>query len=97
MASENHKNLAKNRGLVKMVGMRSDLMREFIGFTREFFAVIHYFSDFMVAILVYNLIFEGGAIGVVLVWLVVGLISAVIAELLKSKLPTLLRLIWRRN
>lgn len=80
-----------------MVGMRSDLMREFIGFIREFFAIIHYFSDFMVAISIYNLIFENATVGIVLVWLVVGLISAVIAELLKSKLPTLLRLILRRG
>jgi hypothetical protein len=79
------------------MAMVSGLMREFIGFIGEFFAVIHCFSDFMVAILVYNLIFESGAVGLVLVWLVVGLISAVIAELLKSKLPTLLRLILRRS
>lgn len=95
-ASENHKNLAKNRGLVKMA-MVSDLMRELVGFIGEFFAVIHYFSDFMVAILIYNLVFETGAVGVVLVWFVVGLISAVISELLKSKLPTPLRLILRRS
>jgi hypothetical protein len=75
----------------------SGLMKELVGFIREFFAVIHYFSDFMVAILVYNLIFEGGNVGIVLVWFVIGLISAVIAELLKSKLPTPLRLVLSRS
>jgi hypothetical protein len=75
----------------------SGLMRELVGFVREFFAIMHYFSDLMVAILVYNLIFENGAVGILLVWFVIGLISAVIAELLKSKLPTPLRLILRRS
>ena len=75
----------------------SGLMRELVGFVREFFAVIHYFSDFMVAILIYNLIFEGGNVGIILVWFVIGLISAVIAELLKSKLPTPLRIILSRK
>jgi hypothetical protein len=75
----------------------SGLMRELVGFVREFFAVIHYFSDFMVAILIYNLIFEGGNVGIILVWFVIGLISAVIAELLKSKLPTPLRLVLSRS
>jgi hypothetical protein len=88
--------LAKNRGLVEMAVL-SDLMKELVGFIREFFAVIHYFSDSMVAILIYNLIFESGVVGIVFVWFVIGLISAVIAELLKSKLPTPLRLVLSRS
>ena len=80
-----------------MSAMLSDLAKEMAGFTREFFAIIHYFSDFMVAILIYNLIFENGTAGLILIWLVIGLFSAVIAELLKSKLPTPLRIIWRRK
>jgi hypothetical protein len=75
----------------------SDLMKELVGFVREFSAIMHYFSDFMVAILIYNLIFESGVVGIVLVWFVIGLISAVIAELLKSKLPTPLRLVLSRS
>ncbi len=80
-----------------MADMSSGLMKEIVGLIGEFSAIIHYFSDFMVAILLYNLIFEGGTVGLVLIWLVIGLISAVIAELLKSKLPTPLRIILRRK
>ena len=80
-----------------MASMFSDLMKEIVGLIREFSAIIHYFSDFMAAILIYNLIFENGTVGIVLIWLVIGLISAVIAELLKSKLPTPLRIILSRK
>jgi hypothetical protein len=77
--------------------MSSGLRKEIVGLIGDFFAIIHYFSDFMVTIFLYNLIFEGGSVGAALIWLVIGLISAVIAELLKSKLPTPLRLILRRK
>jgi hypothetical protein len=87
----------KNRSLSEVADMSSDLMKEIVGLIGDFSAIIHYFSDFMVAILIYNLIFEGGTVGLVLIWLVIGLISAVIAELLKSKLPTPLRIILKRK
>jgi len=75
----------------------SDVIKELIGFIREASAIIHYFSDVMVVISVYNIIFEHGAVGAVVIWLIIGLISAVIAELLKSRLPTPLRLVFRRK
>jgi hypothetical protein len=75
----------------------SDVIKELIGFIREASAIIHYFSDVMVVISVYNIIFEHGAVGAVVIWLIMGLISAVIAELLKSRLPTPLRLFFRRK
>jgi hypothetical protein len=80
-----------------MADCLSDAMKELVGFVREFFAILHYFSDLVAAILIYNLIFEYGTVGTLLIWLVVALISAVIAELLKSKLPTPLRLILIRK
>ena len=95
--AENHKNLAKNRILFKMVNVLSDLMKEITGLIREFSAIIHYFSDFMAAILLYNLIFENGTFGIVLIWIAIGLISGIIAELLKSNLPTPLRIILNRK
>ena len=75
----------------------SGVTKELVRFIKEFFAILHYFSDFVAAILVYNLIFEYANFGTILMWLVIALISAVIAELLKSKLPTPLRLILKRN
>jgi hypothetical protein len=80
-----------------VANMFSDLMKEIVGLIGDFSAIIHYFSDFMAAILIYNLIFENGTVGPVLIWLVIGLISAVTAELLKSKLPTPLRIILNRK
>ena len=80
-----------------MAEIFSDVIKELIGFIREFFAIIHYFSDFMAIIELYMLIYENGAVGRVIVWLLVALVSAVIAELLKSHLPTPLRIILRRR
>ena len=75
----------------------SEVIKELIAFIREASAIIHYFSDAVVAIALYNVIFEHGAVGAVVIWLIIGLISAVIAELLKSRLPTPLRLVFRRK
>ena len=80
-----------------MANVLSDLIKEITGLIREFSAIIHYFSDFMAAILLYNLIFENGTFGIVLIWIVIGLISGIIAELLKSNLPTPLRIILNRK
>jgi hypothetical protein len=80
-----------------MSTLLSDLIKEIAGLIREFFAILHYFSDIMAAILIYNLIFESGAAGLIFIWLVIGLISAVLAELLKSKLPTPLRILVSRK
>ena len=75
----------------------SDGIKEIIGFVRESSAIIHYFSDLMVVISVYNLIFELSSIGMVIVWLILALTSGIVAEILKSTLPTLLRLIFRKK
>ena len=75
----------------------SDGIKEIIGFVRESSAIIHYFSDLMVVISVYNLIFEFSSVGMVIVWLIIALISGIVAEILKSTLPTLLRLIFRKK
>ena len=75
----------------------SDGIKEIIGFVRESSAIIHYFSDLMVVISVYNFIFELSSIGMVIVWLILALTSGIVAEILKSTLPTLLRLILRKK
>ena len=75
----------------------SDMLKEIISFVRESFAIIHYFSDLMAVISVYNLIFEQGSFGIIMVWLIIALTSGIIAELLRSNLPTLLRIILRKR
>lgn len=75
----------------------SNAIRELVGFIRESAAIIHYFSGIMIIITLFNAIFEhGNAVGIML-WLIIALISAAIAELLKSKLPTPLRIILQRR
>jgi hypothetical protein len=76
---------------------RSGVIKELISFVRESSAIIHYFSDFVIAISIYNIIFEQGEVVLVIVWIAIALISASIAELLKSKLPTPLRIVFRRK
>jgi hypothetical protein len=80
-----------------MAKTSSGVIKELRGFIREASAIIHYFSDFMAIISVYNVIFEHGSVSPIIIWLITALISAVIAELLKSRLPTLLRIVLRRR
>ena len=80
-----------------MVDTFSAVTKELGGFIREASAIIHYFSDIVVFISIYNIIFEHGAVVAVIIWAIIALISAFIAELLKSKLPTPLRIIFRRK
>jgi hypothetical protein len=75
----------------------SNVIKKLIEFIREASAIVHYFSDILVIISVYNIIFEQGATGPVIIWVVAALISGVIAELLKSHLPTPLRIILARR
>jgi len=75
----------------------SAVVKELIGFIGEASAIIHYFSDVVVVISIYNIIFEHGAVTTIIIWVIIALISAFIAELLKSKLPTPLRIIFRRK
>ena len=75
----------------------SAVIKELVGFISEASAIIHYFSDVVVVISIYNIIFENGAVVTVIIWVIIALISAFIAELLKSKLPTPLRIIFQRK
>jgi uncharacterized membrane protein len=75
----------------------SDVIKELVAFIREASAIIHYFSDIVVIISVYNIIFEQGDAVAIIVWVITALISAFIAELLKSHLPTPLRIVFRRK
>jgi hypothetical protein len=75
----------------------SDALKELFGFIREASAIIHYFSDFMVIISFYNILFEHGSVSPVIIWLITALVSGVIAELLKSRLPTPFRIVLRRR
>jgi len=75
----------------------SDVIKELIEFIREASAIIHYFSDIMAIVSLYNIIFEHGTVGEFIIWVITALISAVIAELLKSHIPTPFRLVLRRK
>ena len=75
----------------------STIIKELIGFIREALAIIHYFSDFMAIISLYTMLFEQGTSGSIIIWLITALISGVIAELLKSHIPTPLRIILHRR
>jgi len=72
------------------------MLKELFSFIREAFAIIHYFSDLMAIISLYNMLFEEGTGGTVIIWVIALIISGVIAELLKSHLPTPLRIILHR-
>jgi len=78
-----------------MADSNPNLVKELIGLFREASAIIHYFSDFVTIISFYNMVFEHGGAGTVIIWLVISFVSGIVAELLKSHLPTLLRIIFR--
>jgi hypothetical protein len=80
-----------------MATSASDAIRELVGFIGESAAIIHYFSDIVIVITLYNAIFEHGDVQTIILWLLIALISAVIAELLKSILPTPLRILRQRR
>ena len=80
-----------------MAGTLSEVIKELIEFIREASAIIHYFSDVVVIISIYNIIFEQGTGVMVIIWVITALISAFIAELLKAHIPTPLRIIFRRK
>jgi hypothetical protein len=75
----------------------SSLIREVVGFIRETAAIIHYFSIIVAVISIYNLIYDQSTAGAIMAWLIIALLSAVISELLKSRIPTLLRMILHRK
>ena len=80
-----------------MVDTFSAVTKELVGFIREASAIIHYFSDIIVGISLYNLIFEHGAVSKVITWLIIALISGIISEFLKSHLPTPFRVFFLRR
>jgi hypothetical protein len=80
-----------------MAGTLSEVIKELIEFIREASAIIHYFSDVVVIIAIYNIIFEQGTGVMVIIWVITALISAFIAELLKAHIPTPLRIVFRRK
>ena len=80
-----------------MTKIISDVIKGINEFIREASAITHYFSDLIVGISLYNLIFEHGSVSMVITWLIIGLISGIIAELLKSHLPTPFRLFSLRR
>jgi hypothetical protein len=75
----------------------SSLIKEVVEFIRETAAIIHYFSIIVAIISIYSLIYGQGTVGAIIAWLLTALLSAVIAELLKSQIPTLLRIILHRK
>jgi hypothetical protein len=74
----------------------SNITKELMEFIGEASAIIHYFSDLMTILSLYGAIFEHSSAGAVIIWLLTALVSATIAELLKSRLPTPLRIILRK-
>ena len=80
-----------------MTASASDVMHELVVFIRESAAIIHYFCDIVMVITLYNAIFEHGDAGAIILWFLIALISAAIAELLKSRLPTPLRILLQRR
>jgi hypothetical protein len=75
----------------------SGLIKEVVSFIRETAAIIHYFSIIVAVISIYNLIYDQSTAGAIMAWLITALLSAGIAELLKSRIPTLLRMILHRK
>lgn len=75
----------------------SNVIKVIVEFIREASAIIHYFSDVVVGISLYNLIFEHGAVSKVITWLIIALISGIVSEFLKSHLPTPFRVFSLRR
>jgi hypothetical protein len=74
------------------MGKNSSWTKEIVGYIREASAIIHYFSILGIILSIYSLIYGQDTVGAIIIWLIVMLLSSGIAELLKSKLPTLLRI-----
>ena len=70
----------------------SNWTKGIVGYIREASAIIHYFSIMGIILSIYSLFYGQDTVGAIIVWLMIMLVSSAIAELLKSKLPTLLRI-----
>lgn len=73
------------------------MVKDLVEFIKESSAIIHYFSVIMLIISLYKIIVEDYEVGRIMLWLIIALISAGIAEVLKSHLPTPLRIVLRRS
>lgn len=74
------------------MGNDTNWKKEAVGYISEASAIVHYFSILEIILSTYNLIYGQDNAGTIIAWLAVMLFSSVIAELLKSKLPTFLRI-----
>lgn len=80
-----------------MIKFLSNSIENLIEFIRESSAIVHYFSLIMLTVSLYKIIVEDCEVAKIILWLIIALISAGIAEGLKSHLPTLLRIVLRRR
>lgn len=79
-----------------MVERVSEIVNSAVSVMREIAAAWHYISDIMALLEILKLISAHGAIEGLVLWVVSSVVSASIAELLESILPTPLRILLRR-
>lgn len=75
----------------------SNVTRELVRFIEDSSEIMPYFSAIMLIISLHTIIFEQGEMATVMLWLTIALISAIIAEVLKSHLLAPLRIALRRS
>lgn len=66
-----------------------------ISMLRELIAIWHWFSNLFALINLLELMSQHGSFAGLVLWLISSAVSSFLAEVLKSKIPTLLRLILR--
>ena len=71
------------------------ILRPIFALARELIAIWHYVSDIFVLVEILNIMSSHGPIEGLVIWLISSALSAFIAELLKSYLPTPLRILLR--
>jgi len=75
--------------------MVSAFFNPIISAVREIIAVLHWFSNVVALLKMLDVVSQLGSLVDVFGWLIASLASSFLAELLKSQIPTLLRLILR--
>jgi hypothetical protein len=78
-----------------MKKMVAFILRPIFLLARELIAVWHYVSDIFALLEILNLMSSHGPIEGLVIWLISSALSAFLAELLKSYLPTPLRILLR--
>ena len=68
-----------------------------VEYIREASAIIHYFSILGIILSIYSLIYGETTLGAIIIWIILMLFSSGIAELLKSKLPTIFRIVRAKS